>query len=123
MRLIEKRVGLLFAAFALAFCVVMVRAAWLQTVKGGEYSADARSQQVATVEVPGIRGAILDRRGTPLAVSEEAATIFATPYQIEDPPKAADELAKVLDEPADDILKSLTADSQASSTWPRRSTS
>ena len=111
MRLIEKRVGLLFAAFALAFCVVMVRAAWLQTVKGGEYSADARSQQVATVEVPGIRGAILDRRGTPLAVSEEAATIFATPYQIEDPPKAADELAKVLDQPADDILKSLTAQS------------
>ncbi len=111
MRLIEKRVGLLFAAFALAFCVVMVRAAWLQTVKGGEFSADARSQQVATVEVPGIRGAILDRRGTPLAVSEEAATIFATPYQIEDPPKAADQLAKVLDEPADDILASLTAES------------
>ena len=82
MRLIEKRVGLLFAAFALAFCVVMVRAAWLQTVKGSEYSADARSQQVATVEVPGIRGAILDRRGNALAVSEEAATIFATPYQV-----------------------------------------
>jgi cell division protein FtsI/penicillin-binding protein 2 len=44
LRLIEKRVGLLFAAFALAFCVVIFRAAWLQTVKGGEYSADARSQ-------------------------------------------------------------------------------
>jgi cell division protein FtsI/penicillin-binding protein 2 len=109
LRLIEKRVGLLFAAFALAFCVVMIRAAWLQTVKGGEYSASARSQQVASVEVPGIRGAILDRRGTPLAVSEEAATIFATPYQIENPPKAAEQLAEVLDEPADDVLASLTA--------------
>ena len=94
LRLIEKRVGLLFAAFALAFCVVMVRAAWLQTVKGGEYSADARSQQVATVEVPGIRGSILDRRGNALAVSEEAATIFATPYQVDDPPKAAEEAGR-----------------------------
>ncbi len=111
MRLIEKRVGLLFAAFALAFCVVMVRAAWLQTVKGGEYSADARSQQVATVEVPGIRGAILDRRGNALAVSEEAATIFATPYQVKDPPKAAKQLAEVLGEPEDDILEALTAQS------------
>ena len=111
MRLIEKRVGLLFAAFALAFCVVMVRAAWLQTVKGGEYSADAKSQQVATVEVPGIRGAILDRRGNALAVSEEAATIFATPYQVVDPPKTARKLADVLDMPEEDVLKALTAES------------
>ncbi len=109
MRLIEKRVGLLFAAFALAFCVVMVRAAWLQTVKGGEYSADARSQQVASVEVPGMRGSILDRRGNALAVSEEAATIFATPYQVEDPPKTARKLADVLGDPKGPILESLTA--------------
>jgi cell division protein FtsI/penicillin-binding protein 2 len=111
LRLIEKRVGLLFAAFTLAFCVVMVRTAWLQTVKGGEYSADARSQQVATVEVPGVRGAILDRRGNALAVSEEAATIFATPYQVVDPPRTARKLASVLDEPEDEILKALTAPS------------
>ena len=89
MRLIEKRVGLLFAAFTLAFLLVMFRAAWLQAVRGDELSADARSQQVATVTVPGIRGAILDRRGNALAVSEEAVTIFATPYQVEDKPKAA----------------------------------
>jgi len=111
LRLIEKRVGLLFAAFALALCVVMVRATWLQTIKGGEYSADARSQQIATVTVPGIRGSILDRRGNALAVSEEAATIYATPYQVRDPSKTARELAAVLDAPAAGILESLTASS------------
>jgi len=111
LRLIEKRVGLLFAAFALAFCVVVVRATWLQTIKGSEYSADARSQQVATVTVPGIRGSILDRRGNALAVSEEAATIYATPYQVQDPPRTARKLAAVLDEPAAGILESLTASS------------
>lgn len=111
MKLIERRAGLLFAAFALAFLLIFGRAAWLQAVKGGEFSADARSQQVATVTVPGMRGSILDRSGSALAVSEEAATIFATPYQVVDPPNAARKLAEVLDVPADELLKSLTADS------------
>jgi cell division protein FtsI/penicillin-binding protein 2 len=111
MRLIEKRAGLLFAVFALAFSVVLVRAAWLQAVKGGELSADAHSQQVASVTVPGIRGAILDRNGKALAVSEEAATVFATPYQVKDPHKAAEKLSELLDEPADELLKALQADS------------
>jgi UDP-N-acetylmuramyl-tripeptide synthetase len=108
LKLIEKRVGLLFATFALAFLVIMFRAAWLQAVRGGEFSADARSQQVATVDVPGIRGAILDRHGDALAVSEEAATVFATPYQVEDPPKTAHKLAGLLDVPEDDLLATLT---------------
>lgn len=111
MRLIEKRVGLLFAAFAIAFLIVMVRAAWLQAVRGEEFSADAHSQQVASVTVPGIRGSILDRRGDALAVSEEAATIFATPYQVEDVPKTAHKLAELLDEPEEDLLKALSAES------------
>ena len=111
MKLIERRSGLLFAAFAVAFLLIFARAAYLQAVKGGEYSADARNQQVATVTVPGIRGSILDRSGSALAVSEEAATIFATPYQVVDPPKAAHKLAGVLDVPEDEILESLTADS------------
>ncbi len=48
MRLIEKRVGLLFAAFRLAFLLVLFRAVWLQGVRGGELRADARTQQVTT---------------------------------------------------------------------------
>ncbi len=111
MRLIEKRVGLLFAAFAIAFLVVMMRAAWLQAVKGGELGAEARSQQVATVAVPGVRGSILDRRGEALAVSEEAATVFATPYQVEDPPKTARKLSELVEVPAEKLVKPLTAES------------
>ena len=110
MKLIERRVGLLFAFFAIAFCGVLLRAAWLQTVKSDEFSASARSQQVAAVEVPGTRGSILDRRGEPLAVSEDAATIFATPYQVEDLEKTADKLADALDEKPTDILEVLSSD-------------
>ena len=110
MNLIEKRVGLLFAVFAFAFLVILVRAGWLQAVQGGELSADARDQHVTSVTVPGIRGAILDRHGDALAVSEEAATIFATPYQVEDQRKTARKLAEELGEEPDDLLEPITAD-------------
>jgi cell division protein FtsI/penicillin-binding protein 2 len=108
MRLIERRIGLLFAAFLLLFALILVRAVWLQGVRGGELRADAVSQQTETVTVPGFRGRILDRAGEPLAVSEEAATVFATPYQVRDPADAASRLAPLLDVPEDTLLDSLS---------------
>ena len=65
---------------------------------GGEgrrvVGAEAQSQQVESVVVPGSRGTILDRTGRELAVSEDAATIFATPYQVKDPEETAHKLAE-----------------------------
>ena len=108
MKLIERRIGLLFAVFVLAFVVVLGRAAWLQAVRGGELSADAHAQQTETIEVPSRRGAILDREGRELAVSEEAASVYATPYQLEDPAKAAQRLAEALDRPVEEILAAVS---------------
>jgi cell division protein FtsI/penicillin-binding protein 2 len=108
MRSIEQRVGLLFALFLLVFSIVLARAVWLQGVRGGDLSAQAQSQQTETVLVPGVRGKILDRGGRQLALSEEAATIFATPYQIKDPAEAAEQLAGVLDVPEDEILDAIS---------------
>ena len=73
MRLIERRIGLLFAGFLLCFTIVLGRAFWLQGVQGSTLASQAVSQQEATVMVPGLRGRILDRRGRELAVSEDAA--------------------------------------------------
>ena len=104
---IERRIGLLFAAFLLLFLVVLARAAWLQGVRGSELSADAVSQQTETVTVPGLRGKILDRNGEQLAVSEDAATVFATPYQVKDPEDAARRLAPILKVPSSQISDAL----------------
>lgn len=107
MSLIDRRVGLLFAAFVLLLVLIFVRAAWVQGVNGGSLSAEAQSQQVESVVVPGSRGKILDRTGKELAVSEDAATVYATPYQVKDPDTTAHKLAEVLDADEQEILASL----------------
>jgi cell division protein FtsI (penicillin-binding protein 3) len=108
--LIDRRLGLLFASFIALLALVLIRAAWLQAVEGSEYRADAQSQQTETVVVPGVRGAIFDRTGRTLALSETAASVFATPYQVEDPPAAAAKLARVLEVDQSKILEHLAAD-------------
>ena len=105
---VDRRVGLLFACFIALFAAAIARAAWIQGVEGSEYRADAQSQHAETVTVPGVRGAILDRNGRELAVSEDAASVFATPYQVEDPPRAAAKLAGILDGDETEILKQLS---------------
>src|ERR1700733_8961732 len=111
MRLIERRIGLLFAGFLLCFLVIIGRAFWLQGVQGGALASEAVSQQTETVTVPGLRGSLLDRKGNELAASEDAATIYATPYQIKDPPQVATKLASILELKKGEVLEALTANS------------
>lgn len=110
MRLIERRIGLLFGAFFLCFLLVVVRAFWLQGVQGSSLASQAVYQQTEEVTVPGLRGDLLDRRGNKLAASEDAATIYATPYQVKNPPEAAAQLAPILDQPKGEVLEALTAE-------------
>jgi cell division protein FtsI (penicillin-binding protein 3) len=110
MRLIERRIGLLFAGFLLCFLVIAGRAFWLQGVQGSQLASEAVYQQTETVTVPGLRGSLLDRRGNELATSEDAATIYATPYQVENPPRAAEKIARILDLDEGEVLESLTAE-------------
>ncbi len=111
MRLIERRIGLLFAGFVLAFLVIACRAFWLQGVQGESLASQAVSQQTETVMVPGLRGSLLDREGNSLAYSEDAATIYATPYQVKNAPKTAAALAPILKEKPSEVLEALTAES------------
>lgn len=111
MRLIERRIGLLFAGFMVAFLLIAVRAFWLQGVEASQLSSQALSQQTQTVMVPGLRGSILDRDGTRLASSEDAATIVSTPYLVKKKGLAAQKLAPILKLKANEILKDLKTES------------
>lgn len=107
-RLVDRRVGLLSAIFLLAFAIVITRAVWLQGVQGSSLASQAVGQQTELVTVPSLRGQILDRRGSGLAVSEDAATIYATPYQVEDPQRTAATLGPLVGQPDEQVLEALT---------------
>ncbi|MGZ5337349.1 MAG: peptidoglycan D,D-transpeptidase FtsI family protein [Solirubrobacterales bacterium] len=107
MRLIDRRLGILFVGFALLFSVALARAAWLQGVRGGALAADAHSQQTEKLVVPGRRGRVLDRTGKVLAVSEDAADVTATPYQVPDPDATATRLAPLVGVPAGELADKL----------------
>jgi cell division protein FtsI (penicillin-binding protein 3) len=111
MRLIERRIGLLFAAFLFCFLVIVGRAFWLQGVQGAQLASEASFQQTETIAVPGLRGSLLDRSGNKLAFSEDAATIVATPYQVKNPPQTAAKLAPILKQSKGEVLSALTEES------------
>jgi cell division protein FtsI (penicillin-binding protein 3) len=109
MRGIDRRLGLLFCGFLLIFSFGIARSFWLQGVRGGALRAEARSQQVTQVTVPGQRGRVLDRNGRVLASSEDAADVIATPYQVENVGQTALRLHDILGEPTTDLVSKLGA--------------
>jgi cell division protein FtsI/penicillin-binding protein 2 len=111
MRTVERRIGLLFAGFLLCFLLIIGRAFWLQGVQGSRLASEASYQQTETVTVPGLRGSILDRHGEALASSEDAATVFATPYQVKRPRRTAVTLAHILDQDPGQVYEALTEES------------
>ena len=73
MRLVERRIGLLFALFLLLLGLAALRATWLGTVRSGSLSDRAVSQQIEDIADPAGRGTIDDRNGVELAVSEDSS--------------------------------------------------
>jgi cell division protein FtsI (penicillin-binding protein 3) len=106
--LVDRRIGLLFALFLVLLGAATARATWLGTVKAGSLGTRAMEQQEEQLVIPARRGTILDRHDTELAVSEDAVTVFAHPFLIDDPARVAARLAPLIGRPEDHILKKLS---------------
>ena len=107
MRLIERRIGFLFAVFLGLLALGYGKAAWLGVVKAGTLKQAAATQQKSDITVPARRGSIMDRYGTELAMSQPAITVAATPYLVRDPGRVAARLAPALGRPEDELIKQL----------------
>jgi cell division protein FtsI (penicillin-binding protein 3) len=112
--LLERRIGLLFAAFLALLLLAAGRALFLGAVKGSSLASAAASQQVSSLELPARRGTIVDRHGFELAVSEPADDVSATPYLVKDPVRTAAKLAPLLGVDEDTLVRKLA---QAHSTF------
>ncbi len=110
MGLTERRIKLLFAIFLGLLVVAVGRTLWLGGVQASSLRQAAVTQQVDEFEVPARRGAISDRNGIELAVSQPAADVAATPYLVKHPAQVAAKLAPLLELTESEILKKLGAE-------------
>lgn len=102
-RLSNRRIRLLLGLFALVFAATLGRAVWLQGVQASTLERMASSQQQTTTEIPAGRGTIFDRTGEPLAIGEQATTVYADPRLVRDPRTVALAAAKVLGVDAEEL--------------------
>jgi cell division protein FtsI/penicillin-binding protein 2 len=105
--LLERRIGLLFAAFLILLLLAAGRALWLGGVRADSLASAAASQQVTSETLPAERGTIVDRKGNPLAVSEPASDVSATPYLVKDPIRVAERLAPILGRTPEALVQKL----------------
>lgn len=107
-RLIDRRIALLLGVFALMLLAALGKASWLGVVRADELRSAAVVQQKAVIDVPARRGTITDSKGTVLAVSEEASTVTANPYLIEQPERVAKAIFPLIGRPYEEVLGKLT---------------
>ena len=108
MRLMERRIGLLFACFLILLSIAALRSVWLGVVRADTLKAAAATQQRAALTVPARRGSITDRHGEELAVSQPATSVAATPYLIDDPLRAAKALSPLVGRGEKELLEELS---------------
>ena len=101
------RIRLLLVGFGLLFAVTFARAAWIQVVRAPSFEAMASRQHRETIEIPAGRGTIFDRTGEPLAIGEQAITVYADPRNVVAPKKAAVKAATALGLSADELYPKL----------------
>jgi len=104
----QRRIGLIFALFFGLLVLAAGRSLYLGVLRGASLRRAAQSQQLTYEPVPAQRGAITDRNGVDLAVSEPARDISADPYLIGDPLDTARRLAPLLGQSQAQLLSELT---------------
>lgn len=108
MAVVQRRIGAIFGLFFLLLVLAAGRTAYLGVLRGGTLRKAASNQQLTNETVDAQRGAITDRNGIDLAVSEPARDISADPYLITDTLGTARKLAPLLKQSQDSLLSKLS---------------
>ncbi|MDH5542947.1 MAG: penicillin-binding protein 2 [Nitrospinota bacterium] len=99
------RLGLVGFFMVCAAVSVIARLYYIQINQHERYASYSKSQYFQTVQLNQTRGKILDKNGTPLALTIPMRSVFAHPLQIENREKTAGVLAEELGLDADSVLK------------------
>lgn len=112
----KKRIIFVFGTMALLLILLLFRMAWIQVVRGSEYSDMAKDQQKRDIPIQAKRGSIYDRNGEELASSATCYTLWFRPSQIrENYPgdkltEVANRISVVLGMESEEVLNLLKSD-------------
>ena len=107
------------AMLALAFIVLIGRAAYVQVFDNAFFQRQGQVRFARTLELPASRGRILDRNGLLLASSVVAPSIWAIPEDVERDPARRRELARLLGMSLAELNKKL-ANEDKTFVWLKR---
>lgn len=93
---VRKRLIMLFYLTILLFFCLAYRLVCIQAFQGERYKRLANNQHRGRIEIPALRGSILDRKYEPLANSIALPSIAADPTKIKDRKSAAKLLTSIL---------------------------
>ena len=108
-RVVNSRIRLLLLCVLLAFAALLVRATWITTVRASALSRMGQVQTKAPVVLPAGRGTIFDSMGAPLALGEQATTVYADPHEVRYPAHEARTAARILGLEVGAVFRALTA--------------
>ncbi len=93
-------------AFVWALMIV-ARLIYLQVVKHEDYVKAAASQQLHTLEIPAVRGELLARDQSPLAISIRTESVAVNPMRVKDPDFFASVMAPALGLKPEDVAREI----------------
>lgn len=79
---LRVRIGILLAVAFILFSVIAIRLWEMQVLRGPQYREKAQKQSIRTIRVPAVRGRILARDGTPLAVNRVSYEVVLHPAEL-----------------------------------------
>ena len=103
----QARIAVVQIAFALGILGIIARAAQLQLFQGERWTQQAQRQRTERVVLPARRGALYDREGIPLAISQEFYHVGVAPNELADPRGAARLLTEHLEVPRQAVERDL----------------
>jgi cell division protein FtsI (penicillin-binding protein 3) len=80
----QARIAAIQFGFGLGVIAILARAAQLQLMQGGRWAEEAQRQRTERTILPARRGALFDRNGVPLAVSQEFYHVGVAPNELAD---------------------------------------
>src|SRR5438094_3714399 len=90
------RLRVVEVAVFLGLLLLLGRAAQVQLLQGRRWAEEARARRTERIVLPARRGALLDRHGAPLALTQETYHVGIAPNELRDPAQDGELIARRL---------------------------